>query len=343
MSEAPTGAAWPDASFTGVGSMPGADPREAARVVLGEVAGFPFLPELPARGAGADMLGRTLALLPGVSAATVPTGWRLGAPGADERRALSMLGEDLDTVEELAAGADGPFKVALVGPLTLAAGVELASGERALRDHGATRDLAAALAEAVRDHVADVRRRLPGARVVLQLDEPSLPAVLDARVPTASGLATLRRVEESVAETHLSTVLAAARAAGATTAVHCCAPLVPVDLLRRAGADAVGLDLTLVGDDPTTLDALAHVVDDGAGVLAGVVPTDGGTSDVLGSVRAVRRWWRALGFAPERLGSTVALTPACGLAGRSWPVARRVLGHVGETARILAEDPEGER
>jgi hypothetical protein len=158
---------------TGVGSLPGTDPREAVRVVLGELPDLPHLPELPARGAGADLVGRTLAQLPGIAAVTVPTGWRVAAAASvDLRRGASWLGEDLDAVEELAEGWVGPFKVQLCGPLTLAASLELASGEPLLRDHAARRDVAESLAEAVTAHVTDVRRRLPGADVLLQLDEP---------------------------------------------------------------------------------------------------------------------------------------------------------------------------
>ena len=36
---------------------------EAVATVLGELPDLPFLPELPARGLGADMIGRTAALL----------------------------------------------------------------------------------------------------------------------------------------------------------------------------------------------------------------------------------------------------------------------------------------
>jgi hypothetical protein len=54
---------WPDGAATGVGSMPGTDPREAAATIVGELPLLPHLPELPARGVGADMIGRTAGLL----------------------------------------------------------------------------------------------------------------------------------------------------------------------------------------------------------------------------------------------------------------------------------------
>ncbi len=39
--------------------MPGTDPAEAVRIVAGELPDFPYL---PARGRGADLIGRTAGL-----------------------------------------------------------------------------------------------------------------------------------------------------------------------------------------------------------------------------------------------------------------------------------------
>ena len=62
--------------------MPGTDPGEAMRVVAGELPDFPYLPELPDRGPGADLTGRTAALLVDIPAEVTPRGWRIaGHPG----------------------------------------------------------------------------------------------------------------------------------------------------------------------------------------------------------------------------------------------------------------------
>ncbi len=68
---------WLAGTATGIGSMPGTDPPEAARVVAGELPDFPYLPELPARGPGADLVGRTAALLIDMPVETTPGGWRI--------------------------------------------------------------------------------------------------------------------------------------------------------------------------------------------------------------------------------------------------------------------------
>ena len=66
------------APATGIGSMPGTDFAESFRIVLGEVGGLPYVPELPARGVHAGMIGRGLAVLEGIEADLQPDGWRSG-------------------------------------------------------------------------------------------------------------------------------------------------------------------------------------------------------------------------------------------------------------------------
>ena len=46
------------AAATGVGSWPGTSPRQAAEVIVGDLHALPHVVELPARGVGADMIGR---------------------------------------------------------------------------------------------------------------------------------------------------------------------------------------------------------------------------------------------------------------------------------------------
>lgn len=326
------------AGATGVGSLPGGDVREAVKTVTGTFEDFPFLPELPARGPGADMLGRTAGMLVEMYARVEPSGWRLGdRPGRDTRRARAWLVEDLDALEEFTQGYEGALKVQAVGPWTLAAGLELRNGEAALSDPGATRDLTASLAEGLRLHLAELRRRVPGARLVLQLDEPSLTDVLRGRVRSASGYRTHRAVDRQVVEAGLRDVLAACD--GGPVVVHSCAPDVPFALLRRAGAAAVSFDFSLLTERDDEM--IGEAVEGGTRLFAGVVPgTDGPLSDPAGSVMGVRTLWRRLGLQPGLLADAVTLTPSCGLAGASPGYARRALAHCVRAARSLADNPE---
>ncbi|MFG3381750.1 methionine synthase [Streptomyces sanyensis] len=328
---------FPWAPATGVGSMPGGDARESAKTVTGTFEDFPHLAELPARGPGADMIGRSLGLLVEMYAHVEPSGWRVSdRPGRDTRRAHSWLGEDLDALEEFTQGYRGPLKVQAVGPWTLAAALELRGGEAALGDAGACRDLAASLAEGLRGHLADVRRRVPGARIVLQLDEPSLTAVLRGHVRTASGYRTHPAVDRQVAESALRDLVAVH---DGPVVVHSCAPEVPFALLRRAGAAGISFDFGLLTERED--EAIGEAVEGGTRLLAGVVPsTEAALSDPGGSVRGVRTLWRRLGLNPGTLAESVTLTPSCGLAGASPAFARAALAHCVRAARSLADNPE---
>ncbi|MER7202922.1 methionine synthase [Streptomyces sp. CB01635] len=322
---------------TGVGSMPGGDAREAAKTVTGSVEEFPYLAELPARGPGADMIGRTAGLLVELYARVEPSGWRLGdRPGRDTRRARSWMGEDLDALEEFTQGYQGPLKVQAVGPWTLAAALELRNGEVALSDEGACRDLAGSLAEGLRLHLDDMRRRVPGAEIVLQLDEPSLIAVLRGQVRSASGYRTHRAVDRQLVESTLREVVSVH---DGPVVVHSCAPDVPFALLRRAGADAISFDFSLLTERDD--DAIGEAVEAGTRLFAGVVPgTDSPLSDPAGSVMGVRTLWRRLGLNPGSLAESVTVTPSCGLAGASPAYARAALAHCVRAARSLADNPE---
>jgi methionine synthase II (cobalamin-independent) len=319
---------WGPAS--GVGSLPGTDPAEAVRLVLGELPDFPHLPELPARGPGADLIGRAAALLVDLSVDLTPAGWRLvPRPGIDLRRARDMLERDVDLFTELAERYTGPLKVQAAGPWTLAAGLERSRGDRAVVDAGARRDLAQSLAEGLAALAATIAARVPGARVVVQLDEPSVPAVLQGSLPTVSGYGHLPAVEETVVEQELAAVVAALPD---PVVVHCCAARAPLDLFRAAGAAALSLDSGLVQD----LDAVGTAIEAGTHLLLGVVP---GTDTALPAPKAtasrVQALWNELGFPAERLHTAVTLTPACGLAGATPGYARAAMAHVREAAKYL--------
>ncbi|WBB82043.1 methionine synthase [Micromonospora sp. WMMD882] len=327
---------WPRGAATGIGSLPGVDVAEAQRIVLGELPALPHLPELPARGPGADLIGRGAGLLVELPVELYAARWRIAPrPGRDLRRARDLMERDLDQLAEQAEEYAGPVKVQAAGPFTLAAALELPIGGRLLRDPGAVRDLTGSLAEGLRGHVEAVTRRLPRATVLLQLDEPSLPAALAGRVRTESGLGTYRAVEPEVARSTLRTVLGAV---GVPTVVHCCAPDVPLELIRTAGAAGVALDLALVTD----LDPLGEAIDAGLGLLAGAAPTlppPAGRAPSSAQVAdRVRQLWDRLGFPRARLPEQVVVTPACGLAGATPGYARDTMTACRDAARRLAEE-----
>ncbi|WP_024799500.1 methionine synthase [Nocardia sp. BMG51109] len=327
---------------TGVGSWPGTDEREAAATVVGELGDLPHLVELPGRGAGSDLIGRASALLVDMRFDTTPRGYRLAAGrGTVARRAHDLLRTDLDAFEEAwetagLAGSGRTVKVQAVGPLTLAAQVELPGGHRALTDPGAVRDLSESLAEGVARHAAEVGKRL-GANVVVQLDEPSLTAVLGGSIRGASALHTVRAVPEPEALAVLDTVV---RALEVPVLVHTCAEPPALALLRGSAAAAVGFDLAVLRT--RDLDDVGELLETGKRLALGLIPTVAPTGP--GTWRefaepAVRLLDR-LGFPRRLVTDRMLITPACGLAGAPLSWARRALDLATETARAFADDPD---
>ncbi len=332
---APTSSLWEPGTATGVGSLPGIDPVEACRLVFDELPDLPHLPELPNRGAGADMIGRSAGLLADMPVDLQPSGWRLvPRPGMDLRRTHDLFARDLDALGEVAAGYTGPLKVGFAGPWTLAATIELQRGHKALKDAGASRDIAEALAEGIARHLAEIALVVPGARLIVQVDEPCLPAVIAGQVRTPSGFGVLPAVEEGVAVDRLRTLLAAT---GVPAGVHCCTSAPPVGLLRQAKAAFVSVDATLL--TPADDDAIGEAVEAGVALMFGVVASrDAELSDVRRTVEPVRSMWRRLGFSPEQLREVVAVTPTCGLAGATPAYARAALRRCREAGRALADE-----
>jgi methionine synthase II (cobalamin-independent) len=283
-----------------------------------------------------------------------PMGWRfVDRPGRDSARTSGILRQDLDELAEAFDGYEGDLKVQVAGPWTLASSIWLHRGERSVVDTGATRDVIASLAEGLRVHLDAVTNLVPKASLVVQIDEPGLPAVLAGRLPTASGFGRIRAIDPSVAAQGLRDVVAAA--GDRHTVVHCCAPDVPLVLLRETGTKAVSVDMALL--TPKAWESLAATIESGVDLWAGVVPSDMTSSDMTSSddtrsegghdrppsrlkvstvIDPLVEAWGRVGL-PRTDLSRVTLTPACGLAAFTPSHARSVQRLVVDAARALTE------
>jgi len=320
------------AAVTGVGAWPGTDVHEVAVTIRDVCPDFPHLAELPDRGPGAEMIGRTMGLVSQISSdfslSTVPTGWRLtSARGKDMLRATSFMSHDLDEIEAVYQGYEGDFKIQVVGPWTLAASIENRSGEKLLRDLGAVSDLAQALAGAIQSHASDVARRLPQAQIALQLDEPLLRDVLRGSIPTQSGWAAYSAVEPVVVAETLKSVRSVHNG---TTIVHSCADEIPFDLIRQSGFSAVSYDVALVGDMAT--DYLGEQIDAGGFVILGIEP-----STTARAVAGVRRLGGRIGYSDETWNTHIVLSPPCDLIDMPLSQARERMESLSEVSRALVE------
>ena len=135
------------------------------------------------------------------------------------------------------------------------------------------REFAASLVEGLRVHLAEVAART-GAAVLLQLDEPSLPAVLGGRLPTASGYGTVPAVAAPAVQELLRDLIAAL---DVPVVLHCCAAgrrcgCWPASAPPRSGIDATLPEVAGETAQPALLDALGEVWDAGTPLLLGLVP-----------------------------------------------------------------------
>jgi methionine synthase II (cobalamin-independent) len=128
-------------------------------------------------------------------------------------------------------------------------------------------------------------------------------------------------------------------AADAAPVVHCCADRAPLEVLTKAGARAVSVDMARIRRGE--YDDYAGLVDQGVGLWLGVVPAtdpDPVPRDTE-LVRRVQRLLEDLDVDPEAAGDRCVVTPSCGLAGATPRWARQALGLAGQVARhVSAED-----
>lgn len=331
-------------TVTGLGDWPGKDPMEAMRIIRGELGSpnLPFLPSIPERGIGSDEIGRTAGLMTELPVDLQPHGWRLvDRPGQDVKRAVSALSTDFNVLADLVGAeetASPALKVHCRGPLSLAANLHLHSGERALLDHGARRDLRDGLIEGIAALLQRAAVASPGASLTLQLDEPDISEVLAGTIPTASGYRTLRAVPEHEVIEAWTLVADAARKNGAAAVVLSFGDGNPVPLLRRI--PEVGVAFPVAGTSNRDWEALAELVENGRTVWAALPYNGNRSAQVRDGADALLRPWRGIGLPLHSLGS-VRLVPAGRLAEHGSDHARTVLTTLQQTADALNQAVAG--
>ncbi|WP_402466357.1 uroporphyrinogen decarboxylase/cobalamine-independent methonine synthase family protein [Isoptericola aurantiacus] len=339
-------------AVSGHGAWPGGerDVLEAQQTVLGDLADLPtgvdavpFLTQLTARGPGAGPTGRTGALLAGMPVEIGPHGWKLAdRPGADQRRADALRGEDLAALAVAAHGYAGPLTLEVTGPWTLAAELWSARGDRVLADVGARGDLALALAAGIGEHLAELRAQVPGVDAVVQLAEPLLGQVHAGVLPTFSGYSRIRGVDGPGVVDGLRPVVEAVHDAGATAVVHLGGTWVGIPPAVLAGADAVGLDLSALGNggwNERAWELVARATERDVALWAGLPPATVSrcAGPQLGElVRLVAEPWRRIGLPAAGLtGLTLLSAPRTSAA--SVDEHRAGLANLGRVAENLSE------
>lgn len=330
---------------TALGSFAGRDLAGVARALLELLPERAPIPELPARGPAAGIIARSASMLPGINIDLQPAGWRLAlGPSLVQRRAASQFNDDVSTMAELAADWPGVLTLTIAGPFTLLASLDQFRGGKVIGDPGARHDIVQAWSAGLMERVAHARRQL-GRTIAVQIDEPSLVAVLEGTVPSESGRTSLPPVNGHELSEALGECVATARVAGGNIVVmHCCAGRPPVEIMAAGAPDALSIDTAMLetpsagagvgkradlverpspvghsgaaGYGSAPWDVLAEWFDDGHDLWLGILPTDQptmGTDGLRGRLMAARR---ALEAEPgAATDDHLVLTPACGLAG----------------------------
>ncbi|NWL32383.1 hypothetical protein [Paenarthrobacter nitroguajacolicus] len=336
------------ASATALGPWPGSDPAEANRIIRGELGDphLPFLPELPDRGVGSDAVGRTGSLLVDLAIDVQPHGWRLvDKPGKDARRARSALSTDLNILADIAGAEDvaaTEFKIQLLGPMSLAANLYLHNGERALLDYGARRDIAESLAAGITEHLSRIASAVPGARLVVQIDEPDIASVTAGTIPTASGYRTLRSISGEEVTGAWRVVIDALKSAGVVEAVVSVPEIeAPIERILAAGADGVAVPLKAL--TTRQWEQLAVAVEDGKRLWAGALSTGEPQAQLPRTaevVESIAKPWRQLGLPASGLAG-LRVTPSTGLADFKPSRAKAVLSKLTQVADGLDQLAQG--
>jgi len=260
------------------------------------------------------------------------------------RLANAWISEDLDAAESSFAEFTGTYKVQVAGPWTLAACVELASGDRLLRDRGAVAELHAALVEAVLAHATDVRRRLPAATLLVQFDEPMLDAVLAGAITTPSGFRAYQPVPRAQASHTLSTLVQRCQHSEVLAGIHTCADRPDLALISATGVDFLSIDLAafarLTGQEAAAMDNVIGDLWDSGRVLFAGLGNPGGTRGRMGSTSTpIDQLLHRLGIPIAEVDRQLVVTPSCGLVGAgSLANVRDVISELQAVGRKLRDE-----
>ncbi|MFL6180904.1 MAG: methionine synthase [Actinomycetes bacterium] len=330
----------PRGVVTGLGAIQGIDPLVAARIAIDEAPDLPHVPELPQRGPWAEPIGRLSALLIDLPLEIEVGRWRTSAAvGRDLRRARALLAEDLDAVEEQWNGYEGPAKLQVCGPLTATGSIELRSGDALASDAAARTDLTASLVEGLVSHLAELRRRVPGALWCVQLDEPRAASVTRGQLARPSGWGTYPAIAHTEAVSLLHKVVDTVHGLEAAVIVHCCGAEPDWSLLGDSGAEAlsVAVDQLDLGSSDVA-DRLSAWWGQGGDLWCDIDPSASGPLDEnapaqpgrLGILRSV------VGSDAEAFAERLVLTPRCAIGGEG-PVSLQAYADVRSVMERLPE------
>lgn len=317
---------------TSIGSLPHSDPALASAFVLSRQPDLPAAPSLPNRSPLEGMLPRGLWGIQGVTVAPdASVSVNLDALDPDASIGDPFLEDEpfvaLRHFLGVVTDRTGPIKAQLTGPVTLGLALHMCGIDEALAFRialGAVRDRARAL-------IRRMRHDVPGAPLVVWLDEPALVGTAQLGFP----------LDTNAIIDLVSGVLAVIEP-DAITGVHC-AGEADWQAILMAGPQMLSLP---VGAGVTTAaGAISAFVDRGGWIAWGAVPTSAPVGDRAGIYwKTLSSQWCDLvrnGADPVLIRRRSLITPESGLAAHDEHQAEHVLDLCGRVAASLQEQAVG--
>ncbi|MDO5029380.1 MAG: methionine synthase [Corynebacterium sp.] len=343
-------------SFVGLGPMPGRDPHEVADIVIGEcLDGHVALPSLPARGLGADAVGRTAAIMADLVVDRGARSWRIAdRRGRASALATDYLHRDVDACEEVWGRTPQRIRLTSLGPWTMATSVENATGHLIAIDRGAVKYFAQSLAAGLAAHINDVRRRFD-CDIEVFLAEPALGAVAQGKIKAPSML--MGNASYLPAQGHreiaeiFREVTGPLRDDGIEVTIALSSP---TGLSVQALADSEATGVWLPRQELTTtaqLDFAAALVGAGMSLELGIVPVTVAEREehtgkpVATPARDLAEqaalFWDELGYSRLQIAESLNLAPVGGFTASSIAEAQAQLG-AGRSATELLRRAAGD-
>ncbi len=301
-------------TITGVGSLPHTDPAAAARFVL-DTTDVPYLPQLPLRHVEERMLVQWGDGLGDCGADADGIGLRFGSPVGDRDEAFVGATSLVDRLPSWAP----LVKTQAAGPVTLAIGM-LAAGHPG---HGLWDEVVNGLIGRISAHVVWLRARLPGAQVMVVLDEPALGGLVEPGFP----------IDAADAAAALGAVLGGI---GVDGGVHCC---VPTDwaMLARLQPEWLSWDVGALDTGlQESAEEVAMAIAAGTRIIWGACPATPppmpAIDDLLARLRRAEGALVVAGAPAAALADDMWLSPGCGLAGLTVDQAAQVMGRLRDLA-----------
>ena len=208
-----------------------------------------------------------------------------------------------------------------------------------MSDAGAVRELAASLAAGLAEHLAAIRRSVPGAEPTVLLHEPLLAQVMAGVLPSFSGYSALRSVPGPVAAERIGD---GGSRPGRCAGSSCTAARPGRRSARSAPPQVDGFALAVPALDERSWEKVAEVVEGGLAFWPELAPQASSQCagpDVTGQADTLTRPWRSVGLPMAGLRDVVLL--AGDITGKGSPDdARAVLAGLVRAARIVAERAE---